>query len=152
MAAPPKRAPTATAAVCIGAALVALELAEAAEVLAELAADLMEEVKLWSSELIEERAEPVAVESSEDRLESALPASLVIELTWDDSAELIDDSTELMELESAPLEDEVDEAVPDVEVADGLTVVVVCWAETAAAKATARTEKRMLIVCACCAW
>jgi len=149
MAAPPKSAPTATAAVGMAAALVTLELAEAAEVLAELAADLMEEVKLWSSELIEERAGPVAVESSADRLERALPASLVIELTWDDSAELIDESTELMELESAPLEedDEVDEAEPVDEVAEGLTVVVLCCAETTAARAAKRMAERILMVC-----
>lgn len=115
-AAPPKSAPMATAAVGTGAALVWL-------LLTELTAELAELVRLAISELMEARPEPVAVERTDDRLERRLLSSPVMELSWDDAAELMDERIELAAL--------VREAAgPTVLVADGplAVVVTVTWA------------------------
>lgn len=111
-----------TAAVCMGPAL------PVAEVLMELAAELTDWVMLPIAEVMESRAEPVAVESSEDRLERAPPASLVRELILDEAADSAEDRREARELESSAAE-EVDEARAAVSVVVGAaTVVVTTWA------------------------
>jgi len=95
-----------------------LVLVPAAEV-AELTAELAELVRLSSSDVMDERtAEPVAVDSSDDRLAMAPAALLVMELTCAEAAEL-------MELEREEVSREKEEVV----------AVVVVWAEARAAKA-----------------
>jgi hypothetical protein len=103
-------------------------------VAAELAADLAEPVRPAISEEMEERAEPVAVEYSDDRRERMLLTCFEMELKAEDSAELMDESAELMELESAPLDEDEDDEKDEVvvteardDMAAGLTVVVVCY-------------------------
>lgn len=104
-----------------------------AELAAELAADLAELVMLASSELIDERSAPVAVDSSDDKLDMALAASLVIELIPDEAAELAEERAEDSELvREAAAELSVLRALPSAEVAElataGTVVVVVLWA------------------------
>jgi len=124
-AAPPNSAPRPTAAVCIGPALGEVVWDETDEV-TELSAEPTELVTLSISDERDEAASPVAVESADDRLERALPASLVTEPNSDETSELMDSKAELMTLES----DATSET--DAEVASA--VVAVSWAKAKAAR------------------
>jgi hypothetical protein len=127
-----------TAAVCMGPAL------PVAEVLMELAAELTDWVMLPISEVIESRAEPVAVESSEDRLSRALPALLVRELILEDAADSAEERREARDSEREAAEEAAEEAADSAEetadsaevVVPGAMVVVTtwpCWKELALA-------------------
>ncbi len=94
-AAPPKKAPKATAPVFIGAALVTVEACELAALVAELTRELTELVREFRADVIEARSEPVAVDRAFEYEEIRLPASLVTELTSEAAEELMDESTEL---------------------------------------------------------
>jgi hypothetical protein len=97
------------------------DVLDVAAELTELSAEPTELVMLSIWDERDEAAPPVAVESSDDRLERALPASLVMEAMSDEASELTDERTELIKLES----DAVSET--DVVVAAAVSVVV-CWA------------------------
>lgn len=87
----------ATAPVFMGAALglVAVAAVELAALTTELVREAMDWVKEWSSDVSESRAGPVAVAMADEKDERRLPASLVTELTSDEAAELMDDSTDV---------------------------------------------------------
>jgi hypothetical protein len=118
-AAPPNSAPRPTAAVCIGPAL-GDEVRDVAAEVAELSAEPSELVMLENLDERDEAASPVAVESSDDRLERALPASLVMEPMSDEASEVMDEMAELMTLES--------DAVSETDEVASVVVVVVSWA------------------------
>jgi len=119
--------------------LVADLLADDAPLLAELTAELTELVRLPISEVMESRPEPVAVDSSDDRDAMTLPASLVMELTCEDAAELMELRAELIELERDEMAAEL-----VLLVLLALSVLVVVWAEARATKAARKAAERML--------
>ena len=91
-AAPPKRAPTATAAVCMGAPFVPDEEAEAALCEAELRRELTELVRELRALERDSRSVPVAVESLDSSDEATLLAPLVMEFTPELTSERIDEA------------------------------------------------------------
>jgi len=96
-ATPPNKAPTAMAPVFIGAALglVAVAAVELALLVIELAREATELVRDPRAEVMEARSEPVAVANTEEKDESWLAASLLTELSSEEAAEVIEESTEL---------------------------------------------------------
>lgn len=146
-AAPPKRAPTATAAVCMGAGLDVRDCeAEPAAEVAEERRELADEVYSPSCEVRESLAEPVAVAMTDEKLDR-MPSALVLIDDTSDSAELlIDDRAESMELEAeAALE--LMEAMAEVSVTVDDTTVLVSWAEARATRpAKIAVAKRILIM------
>jgi len=140
-----------TAAVCTGPALwlVAELLADWAPELADWTAEPAELVRLPISDVMEARSEPVAVDSADDSDAMALPASLVMELTSEDAAELIELTTEPIELVS----DEMAAGLvllllppPALLVPPPALWLLVSWAEARAAKAARRkVAERMLM-------
>lgn len=112
IAAPPNRAPTATAPVFTGAALglVAVVAVELAASVTELTRELTELVKEARAEVRESRSEPVAVASSDEKDDRRLAASLVMELTWEEAADEMEDATELECVDSDERRDDRDDA------------------------------------------
>ena len=95
--------------------------AELAAALAELALEAAELVRLSRSEEREAAADPVAVARTEEMLEAALPASVLMELTTEPSEELTESSSLRIELETLAAELIAElRALP--------SVVVVSWA------------------------
>jgi hypothetical protein len=123
-AAPPNKAPTAIAAVCMGAALglVAVLAALEADEVTELTAEPAEEVRDASSEVRLSRADPVAVPRTDEMLDSWLPSPLVMELSAELTWELMLDTTPLecveIELAEDAATDDADEAEDAAEDAD----------------------------------
>ena len=88
-------------------AVVAVELAAS---VTELTRELTELVKEARAEVRESRSEPVAVASSDEKDDRRLTASLVMELTWEEAADEMEDATELECVDSDERRDDRDDA------------------------------------------
>lgn len=91
-AAPPNKAPIATAPVFIGAAFGLVVLAARAELEAELMREAIELLMDDIAEVIELLSASVAVERTDEKEEMRLEASLVRELTKEEASERMDES------------------------------------------------------------
>lgn len=115
--APPNSAPIATAPVCTAPAfgLVAVSRVLVAAAVTELLAEAALLVKEANAEVRESRSEPVAVASSDEKEERRLAESALMELSWDETAEVMDETTELERVDSEEREDEEDEEMLEAE-------------------------------------